>query len=289
MSLAAIALLALASVALLHLVVVTALVTSAVLPNAATQLASHRDPARFGLAPERVALPSGAAAWWLPHPTEETVVLVCHGRSRSKAWMLPLLGALSPHVSVLAFDFPGHGDNPKPRWTTIGAREAQTVADALAWLEARGRRCIVYGVSMGGAAAILALAAERRPFVIGLVTDGTYDRLDRVFDNVLSVTPFIPGYVRATAERTMQAITGWHPRAIRPVDQIGRIEVPILLLHGDRDPLIPPIASMMLAQQSPTATLQPYAGRHDEPTNAEMQAHVVAFVRARLADAADAA
>lgn len=289
MSLATVALLVVVGVLVLHAVVLLALVTSAVLPNVATQLASHRDPAAFGLRPERITLPGGCAAWWLPHATEPTVVVVCHGRSRSKAWMLPLIAELAPHASVLAFDFPGHGDNPKPRWTTIGAREAATVTDALGWVGATGRPCVVYGVSMGGAAAILALADACPPFVRGLVTDGTYDRLDRVFDNVLSVTPFLPGYLRGAAERVMQAITGWHPRSIRPVDRIGAIDVPILLLHGDRDPLIPPEASSMLAAASTTATLRPYAGLHDTPTNAEMQAAVVAFVRARVADGVEAA
>lgn len=284
-----IAAIALLVIVLAHLLFAAVLVFSAVLPNPIRQLHLHGPPERWGLEPERVTLPDGCAAWWLPNAEATGTVLVCHGRSRSKNWEVPLIAALSPHANVLALDFPGHGESRRPATTTIGAAEAATVDAALHWLDERPPApIVVYGVSMGGAAAILALGQRCPDAVVGLVTDGTYDRLDRVFDNVLSYAPFVPRYLRALSERTMERITGWHPGDIRPVDVVANINVPCLFAHGDRDPLIPPEAASALAARAPRATVTLYEGTHDESDNPAMHHLVTTFARTHLAPPADA-
>ncbi len=275
--------LALGVLLLAHVLFAAGLVFSAVLPNPIRQLQSHGPPSRWGLAPELVTLPDGSAAWWFPHEAATGTVVVCHGRSRHKAWELPLIVRLAPHANVLALDFPGHGDSRRPSTTTIGAAEAATVDAALRWLEERGPQpTVVYGVSMGGAASILALGARCPDSVVGLVTDGTYDRLERVFDNVLSYAPIVPRYLRALSERVMERITGWHPGDIRPVDVVHNIPAPCLFAHGDRDPLIPHEAAAVLAAHAQHAELVLYPGTHDESDNPAMHEIVVRFVRERL-------
>ena len=61
-----------------------------------------------------------------------------------------------PRYHVLQFDFRGHGASD-PAGTTLGTAERQDVAAAVRLLQGRGLGPIaLYGISMGGATAVLA-------------------------------------------------------------------------------------------------------------------------------------
>lgn len=262
-----------------HIVVILAIVGSIILPNPIRQLQRNGPPARWQLTPQPVTLGDGAAAWLFDNPTATHTVLVCHGRSRSKDWMLPLIARLVPTYSVLAIDFPSHGEN-RYGTTTVGLREAGTVGHALDWLQREGReRVLVYGVSMGGAAALLAVGNDETPgrqAVEAVVTDGTFDALTSVIQNIARRLP-LPRYFHGAAFAIARAIIGVDPNAVRPVDLVEHITVPTLFLHGDRDPLVPTECADILAAAAPRGRALPYPGTHDRPDNADMQREVLRF------------
>ncbi len=94
---------------------------------------------------------------WSPDPRE--AILLLHGYTGSGA---PDLVEYGPYLrrtaAVLGIDFRGHGvsdDGP----TTFGLLEVEDIAGALAWLGERGiRRVAMVGTSMGGIAALAAVA-----------------------------------------------------------------------------------------------------------------------------------
>lgn len=261
--------------AALYLAVVIGIVVSIILPNPTKQLADPGPPDRWGLEARSVRIGEEITAWHFPRPDATNAVLVCHGRSRSKRWMLPLIARLAERYEVVAIDFHGHGERGRGT-TTIGAREADDVVQAVAWLRERGwSRPFVYGVSMGGAAAIIGLA--RIAPVGALVTDGTFDALETVLDNVTGRLP-IPGFMRRGGYAAVRCVVRVDPRRIRPVDEVAKIGVPALFLHGDADPLVPPACAGRLAEASRGGTAALYRGAHDEPGNREMQDRVVAFL-----------
>ena len=98
------------------------------------------------------------SGWFIPARREtRTAVVVLHGFSGHR---LPELEAFVPWLHarhhVLQFDFRGHGES-SPRPTTLGAHERQDVAAAVRFLGARGLGPIaLFGISMGGATAIVA-------------------------------------------------------------------------------------------------------------------------------------
>jgi len=234
-------------------------------------------PSDDGVPFESLRLGDGSSAWLAGGSGEgssRAAVCLCHGRSRSKAWLRPLIGALAPEYAVLAFDFPGHGENPYG-WTTVGRREADTVDHALELLAARGyTRVLLYGCSMGGAAALLSQGRHPHPSVQGLVTDGTFAAFPEVLEHRAG---WVPAYLRLGALCVAGMLAGYDPWAVRPIDSVAGVAVPVLLLHGDEDHLVPPDTALRMAGQSPRANAQLYHGRHDEPANAEMQAAVRAF------------
>ncbi len=215
--------------------------------------------ARDGLRLAARWLPAGgSAADWTPDPHE--AVLLLHGYSGSIA---PDLVEYAPFLrrtaGVLGLDFRGHGgsdDGP----STFGLLETEDVAGALAWLGERGiTRVAMVGTSMGGIAAIAAVAvlgdgtlaaadghptAPRgvdvapRPAVVGIVADSTAPELE------IPVGTRIRGPAgRFMAARLFDGATrvlGADPRATEPARVIGLLEtVPLLLIHGGADTTVP--------------------------------------------------
>lgn len=265
-----------------HALIIFAILGATFLPNPISQIQNHGPPERWGLSPERTIVGQASPAWYFPHPSEETAVLICHGRSRSKNWMLPLIAAVARTNPVLAIDFPSHGEH-RYGLTTIGLRESDTVTAGAEWLRRRGHGSIVvYGVSMGGAASVIATGRDAPPAVVGLVTDGAFDELTSVIDNITRRLP-VPAYLHRAAYWIAKRVVGSEPADVRPVAYAPSIRVPALFLHGDRDRLVPPACAEALAAAAPTGRAQRYEGGHDRPDNQAMQHLVLEFV-ARLSE-----
>lgn len=215
--------------------------------------------ARDGLRLSARWLPAeGAGPDWSPDPHE--AILLLHGYSGSSAPDVVEYGPfLRRTAGVLALDFRGHGgsdDGP----STFGLLETEDIAGALAWLGERGiRRVAMHGISMGGIAAIAAVAvlgdgslvaadgdpsAPRdvdlapRPRIVGVVADSTAPDIE---------VP-VASRVRGPAGRFVAArlfdgaarVLGADPRATEPSRVIGLLEsMPLLLIHGEDDVTVP--------------------------------------------------
>ena len=210
---------------------------------------------------------------WIPAPRE--AILLLHGYSGSVTPDLVELGPfLRRSAGVLGLDFRGHGgsdDGP----TTFGLLETEDVAGALAWLGERGiRRVVIVGSSMGGITALAAVAVlgdgrldaadgelaapaatveAPRPRIVGIVADSVSPELALVVGRRVGG----PGAVRMAGHAfgRFERIVGGDPRATQPVAVIGLLEdVPLLLIHGGADRLIPAKAARRLASAAPTGT-----------------------------------
>lgn len=209
---------------------------------------------------------------WSRDPRE--AILVLHGWSGS---VTPGLVALGPFLrrtaGVLGLDFRGHGasdDGP----TTFGVLEIEDVAGALAWLGERGIvRVALAGLSVGGTAAIASAAvlgdgrlpaadldpdapvspgAPPRPRIVAVVVDSVAPELDRL------VGARIGGPLgRLLARRAFDRLgrrVGGDPRRTEPMAVIGLLEdLPLLLVHGADDRVVPPAAARRLVAAAPPA------------------------------------
>lgn len=248
-------------------------------PNPLRRGLYRTTPEELGLPAHRVVLPDGCPGWFIPNPAARRLVVVCHGRSRNKSWMLPLAAPLAARWNVLVFDFPSHGENPFGR-TTIGYNESRTVDAALHWAAEAGHRDVVLvGTSMGGVAAMIALGRQTPPVASGLVTIGSFDALERVIDGVRRRV-LMPPVIKYVVFAICRAITGVDPRLVRPVQTVDRIGVPARFLHGDGDWFVPAEAAahLELAAGGRGKALY-YPGGHDEPHNPALQQLVVETVQ----------
>lgn len=122
-------------------------------------------PGDLGLTVESVAIDTEdgvrLAAWFLPRAGAPAVVLL-HGYPAEKADLLPIAAALAPHFAVLLFDQRYFGSSGGHA-TTLGFRERGDLRRVIDFLAARGHREVgVFGLSLGGAVALLAAAEDSR-------------------------------------------------------------------------------------------------------------------------------
>jgi hypothetical protein len=162
-------------------------------------------------------------AWWIPTPRRPVVahVLLCHGNAGNigdrvlHAKLLTDAG-----LDVLLFDYRGYGrceGSPDEEGTYRDARAARAALLRQAGVD--GARLVYLGESVGGAVA-LALAVEASP--LGLV-------LQSAFTSIRDMGglhyPFIPAALV--------------PDAYPSLRRIRQLRSPLLVVHGDRDDIVP--------------------------------------------------
>lgn len=225
-----------------------------------------RTPADAGLAAETVTLPSGHGptleAWYVPaaDPTAPLVIAL-PGYAAAKAALLPVAQALyGMGYATLLLDFHGAGGS-SGSGTTLGVLEARDAAAALAWARARwpARPIVLYGFSMGGVAALRAVAVEgARPDA--LIVEATFahlrDTVRRRFHSLgLPATPL--------AELLLfwgGVQWGFDPFDHDPADYARAADMPLLVLQGDADARVGADAALAIAAAGAQATLAIYPG-----------------------------
>jgi fermentation-respiration switch protein FrsA (DUF1100 family) len=162
-------------------------------------------------------------AWFLPAARERAraAVLLCNGNAGHRGFRAPLAQALSTAgLEVLLFDYRGYGGNPG------SPSEEGLLADARSarqWLldhGARPDRLVYFGESLGTGVAVM-LAAEAAP--TALILRSPFPSLAAVGRRHY---PFLP--VRTLLRDRYASI-----------EQIGLLSVPLLVILGERDTIIP--------------------------------------------------
>ena len=136
--------------------------------------------------------------------------------------------------SALAVDFRVHGESTGG-CITLGEREALDARSALEWMRARmpGERLAVLGVSMGGVAALIGEAPIDADAVI---VESVFPDLASSISNRLALMFCAAARVATPAVLlAVRAAVGVDPRRIRPIEAIGRLRAPTLVLTGAED------------------------------------------------------
>ncbi len=212
-------------------------------------------------------------------------VVLLHGYPFSSViWQTQQQG-LSDHYRVITPDLRGHGQSPAPE----GVYDMETMArDVLALLDSLGvEKAAIIGHSMGGYVtfALWRLAKDRFA-ALGLVCSqaspdsddtrqGRYKTAEKVFGEgsqvvAQAMTPrlFAPNTPEdePMMEQIRTIILNTRPSGIigtlkgmaaRPdsTDLLPEINVPVLILTGDKDQIIPPQKAEKMAAAVPSATL----------------------------------
>jgi fermentation-respiration switch protein FrsA (DUF1100 family) len=186
-------------------------------------------------------------AWYFPLPGGGPAVLVCNGNGGDRSGRVELAAALNRiGLSVLLFDYRGYGGNPgKPS-------EDGTAADARAahaWLAAQPdvEKIVYFGESLGAAVAV-GLAVDTAP--AGLILRSPFTSLP---DVGAMHYPWLP---------VRWLLMDRYPS----IDRIASVHVPVMVVAGDRDDIVPESLSRRLfdaADEPKRYVMVPGAGHND--------------------------
>ena len=184
------------------------------------------DPSRIGLAFEDVEVVTDDGVrlhgWWVPREGAEVAVLWFHGNAGNISHRLERLAAFHAlGVHNLIIDYRGYGKSDGRPSEKGLYRDADAVYRHL--IEERGvapERIVLFGKSLGGAVAV---DLARRSEVGGLVVESS-------FTSIVDM-----------AERTLPILPGrWLVRSrFDSLAKIPEVRAPVLVIHGDRDGLVP--------------------------------------------------
>lgn len=205
-------------------------------------------------------------SWYLPSRSGRPVIAYFHGNGGHIGYRAERLRRFArEEYGVLMLEYRGYGGNPGT------PSEAGLYADGRAALDFLGReaitpdRLVLYGESLGSAVAVH-LAAQRE--VAGLI-------LEAPFTSVAEVAqchyPLVPA-ARLVRDR-FDSLSG-----------IAKVTAPILVLHGDRDRIVPVRFGRALLDAAPQPKegwFAPQAGHEDLAQFGALDA-AVAFLERRF-------
>jgi len=170
------------------------------------------------------------AAWYLP-ASGGTAAVLCNGNAGNRADRLPLSAGLQRRgVGVLSMDYRGYGGNPGAPEESGLIADAQAAAEHLASRPGTSR-LVYFGESLG-AAVLIGLAERREPAALVLRSPFT-----SLLDVARAHLPLIP--------------KGMIDDRWDSIGRIASIDVPVLVLAGTADTVVPYAQSVRLFEAAP--------------------------------------
>jgi alpha-beta hydrolase superfamily lysophospholipase len=212
--------------------------------------------------------------WYIPAqgPAHGTIVY-CHGLNRTRVEMLPdAVFAHSLGYNGLLFDL-RHQGMSGGKVTTLGYKERWDVEGAVRFAlerEKAARPVILWGVSMGASAALL--AAAETPDVAAVISDSSFDSLMHTVQHHLKLFLHLPAFPIADEVAYWIAWRGGFRvsdfNLVKAVERIGDRPILFVAVEGDRR-MPPSIAQNLYAHaESPLKKIVILPGhRHGEGFN----------------------
>jgi len=191
--------------------------------------------------------PQHISAWWWPAASADApAVLYLHGSRWNLTGQLFRIEQLRAFgFSVLAIDYRGFGksEGGLPSEDTV-YEDARVAWERLAELQPDPAKRFIYGHSLGGAVAIdlaakLSAEAEQSGKPVparGLIVESSFTTLAEIARSL--TYPWLP----------VQLILS---QKFDSVDKIGRVRVPVLIVHGAGDRFVPSRFSQALYEAAP--------------------------------------
>ena len=216
-------------------------------------------PASLGLPVERAELRTDddvrLVAWVIRADSATPWLLICHGNGGNisdAGRPFHYAGLRQAGLNLLAFDYRGYGESEGTPTEDGLYRDAETAYRFLTdSLGIPAQRIVLFGHSLGSAVAVE--LAGRVP-AAGLILDGA---LTSVPDRAQEIYPFVPARWLAVSRYASR-------------DKIGRLTLPKLFLHAERDEVIPIAHGRRLFAAAPEPKrFVPLAGGHDDAFEAD--------------------
>ena len=192
-----------------------------------------------GFSAEPVEILSGGrtriAGWFAVGENDKPGILLLHSVRSDRREMVGRGKFLrEAGYSVLLIDMQAHGETPGEN-ITFGLRESSDAHAAVSFLRARvkGRKVGVIGVSLGGAASLLGESPVEADAVI---LEAVYSSIQTAVRNRISIHMGSFGEVLAPLlTLQIELRLGVPLEALSPLNSIGRLNAPVMIIAGTED------------------------------------------------------
>jgi len=203
------------------------------------------DPAKFGLCYSPVQFLSRDGlllrGWWFETREDLPVVILLHGVQANRAEPASRVFGITRDLiksgySVLVFDFRGHGES-EGKYISGGYLEKQDLLGAIDYLRGRGvtGKIGVLGFSMGAAISLMT-AAECKD-IAAVIANSSFTDIISIIKTKLS--KYLPEFFISAILSIIRIFSHVDFAKIRPLESARLISVPVLLIHGGKDEIIP--------------------------------------------------
>jgi pimeloyl-ACP methyl ester carboxylesterase len=213
-------------------------------------------PADYGLSFEEVTFTStdsvAISGWFLPGGTRKAVVACGHGLFRSRREVLDRAAFFRQQgYDTLVFDFRRHGTSGGER-VTLGYQERLDFEGAVEFLRKRRPEApvVLYGVSMGAGAALL--AARETPAVAAVVADSPFLNIEHTVVHHVELIFGLPRFPFASELLWFLEMRGGFDREDFNLEAAAEAlgERPLLVIAGSEDERMPPDLQKRVADAS---------------------------------------
>jgi alpha-beta hydrolase superfamily lysophospholipase len=179
--------------------------------------------------------------WVIANDCRCGVVVLLHGSGGHRESMLPRARFLHrAGFGIVAMDMRAHGLSDGTV-TTFGGRESRDVRAVIAETRRRfpGQRLGAIGFSLGGAALLL---GDTPADVDALVIEAVYSTIEDTARRRVGTAmgPVIADVLPWLLYAQMPWRFGVSRSELRPVERIGAVRAPVLVIGGEKDPFSPP-------------------------------------------------
>ena len=229
--------------------------------------------------------------WFIPannssKKSKAPTIILTHGWSGNSEKMLPHAEYLNQAgFNIVLYDLRGHGDSDPVELTSLNRmlRDVDKIMEyVLSRAEGADNAIGLMGHSIGAAASILKASQDER--VKAVVSSSSFADFDYLAEQTLSSRGLRRFPFQFFVKIFWRKLAGVGLETISPVYQIGKIAVPLLLIHGDQDKVISARELEKLSQSAKTAekVLIKGVGHSDLYLHAEFRQKVTDFFTSNL-------
>jgi len=248
------------------------------------QRSTEAAPSDVGLAYETVWLTSLNSTqlhtWWIPTTGRAPVVIVLHGWGGNSSLMLPLASHIhDAGFHALFLDARNHGRSEHDTFSSM-PRFSEDLDVAIEYVTGRGDVSTigVLGHSVGAGAAIL--SASNGSSIDAVVSVSSFAHPGEVMRDQMNIPRPILRVVLEAVQRTI----GYRFDEFAPRARVDKVDIPILLVHGDADEVVPLSNLYEIAEAHGSAEIMvvPGGGHSDLAPFEPYVADIIAFFETNL-------
>ena len=180
--------------------------------------------------------------WFVPQKKlAKGTIIYLHGVGDCKIGGIEFAHAMYQHgFNVFLYDSREHGES-EGYYCTYGFYEKHDLSAVITYLLSKQDVAIgkigVFGTSMGAAVAIQTAAIDHR--IEAVISEGSFSSLRTIFVDYQKRIVKLPWhFLRNIALVQSQKMANFKARMVAPMDDIKKIHIPILLVHGEKDSFI---------------------------------------------------